>query len=131
MAKDGLFFKSTARIHPKYQVPSNSILLQCAIAVIMVLSGTFEQVLTYMGFALGVFPILTVFGVIKLRRDNPNAVRMPGYPLTQFLYIITGLLILGLSYAERPFESSIAALTVIAGIPAYYIFKKRMNQPLI
>ena len=128
MAKDGLFFKSAARIHPKYQVPSNSILLQCIIAVVMVLSGTFDQVLTYMGFALGVFPILTVFGVIKLRRDNPHAIRMPGYPVTQILYILTGLLILGLAYAERPLESSVAALTVLAGIPAYYLFKKGMHR---
>ncbi len=128
MAKDGLFFKSAGRIHEKFNVPSNSILLQCVIAVVMVLSGTFEQVLTYMGFALGIFPILTVFGVIKLRRDNPGAVRMPGYPITQFIYIAAGLLILGLSYAERPLESSIATLTVLAGIPAYYIFKKK-NGP--
>ena len=125
MAKDGLFFKSAGRIHKKYNVPSNSILLQCVIAVVMVLSGTFEQVLTYMGFALGIFPLLTVFGVIKLRRDNPDAIRMPGYPVTQFIYIAAGLLILGLSYAERPLESSIASLTVLAGIPAYYIFKKK------
>jgi len=125
MAKDGLFFKSAGRIHKKYNVPSNSILLQCIIAIVMVLSGTFEQVLTYMGFALGIFPILTVFGVTKLRRDNPGAIRMPGYPVTQFIFIAAGLLILGLSYAERPLESSIASLTVLAGIPAYYIFKKK------
>jgi len=124
MAKDGLFFKSAARIHEKYKVPSNSILIQCIIAVILVLSGTFEQVLTYMGFALGIFPVLTVFGVVKLRKDNPLAVRLPGYPFTMFLFVLTGLLILGLSYLERPLESSIAVLTVLAGIPAYYIFKK-------
>jgi basic amino acid/polyamine antiporter, APA family len=124
MAKDGLFFKSAGKIHEKYQVPSNSILLQCIIAVVMVLSGTFEQVLTYMGFALGIFPILTVFGVIKLRRENPDAIRMPGFPITQIIFIATSLLILGLSFAERPIESSIASLTVIAGIPAYYIFKR-------
>src|SRR5674476_425546 len=124
MAKDGLFFKAAGRIHPKFQVPSNSIVFQCIIAIIMVLSGTFEQVLTYMGFALGVFPILTVFGVAILRRNKPEALRLPGYPIAQIIFIISGLLILGLSYAERPIESSIAALTVIAGIPAYYIFKK-------
>jgi basic amino acid/polyamine antiporter, APA family len=127
MSKDGLFFKSAGRIHKKYQVPANSILLQCIIAVIMVLSGTFEQVLTYMGFSLGIFPILTVIGVIKLRRDNPSALRLPGYPFTQIIYVMTSLLILGLSYAERPVESSVAALTVIAGIPAYYMFKGKMN----
>jgi APA family basic amino acid/polyamine antiporter len=127
MAKDGLFFKSAARIHPKYKVPSNSILLQCLIAVILVLSGSFEQVLTYMGFALGIFPILTVFGVVKLRKVNPQATRLPGYPVTQFLYIIAGVLILGLSYLERPFESSIATVTVLAGIPAYYILKREIK----
>ena len=124
MAKDGLFFKSVAVVHKKFGVPSNSILLQCIIAVILVLSGTFEQVLTYMGFALGIFPILTVLGVWKLRKNNPDALRLPGFPVTQILYLMAGFLILFLSYLERPVESSIALLTVIAGIPAYYIFKK-------
>ena len=124
MAKDGLFFKSVARIHPRFQVPSNSIVLQGMIAVILALSGTFEQVLTYMGFALGIFPILTVLGVVKLRKDNPSALRLPGYPFTQIIYIGAGVMILVLSYLERPVESSIATLTVLIGIPAYYIFKK-------
>ena len=124
MATDGLFFKSAAKVHNKYGVPSNSILLQCVIAVILVLSGTFEQVLTYMGFALGIFPILTVIGVWKKRKENPLALRLPGFPVAQILYILTGLLILILSYLERPMESSIALLTVIIGIPAYFIFKK-------
>jgi APA family basic amino acid/polyamine antiporter len=124
MAKDGLFFKSVARIHPKFQVPSNSIILQCMIAVILALSGTFEQVLTYMGFALGIFPILTVLSVIKLRKENPTALRMAGYPYTQIIYVTTGVLILVLSFLERPAESSIALMVVAAGIPAYFIFKK-------
>jgi APA family basic amino acid/polyamine antiporter len=124
MAKDGLFFKSVARIHPKFQVPSNSIILQAIIAIILTLSGTFEQVLTYMGFALGIFPILTVFGVFKLRRVNKDSPRLPGYPIAQILYISAGVLILVLSFLERPVESGIAIITVIAGIPAYYLFKR-------
>jgi len=124
MAKDGLFFKSVAKIHPEFQVPSNSIVLQALIAVILTLSGTFEQVLTYMGFALGVFPILTVAGVFLQRRDNPAALKLPGFPFVQLIYIGAGVMILVLSYFERPVESSIASLTVIAGIPAYYLFKK-------
>jgi APA family basic amino acid/polyamine antiporter len=90
----------------------------------MVLSGTFEQVLTYMGFALGIFPILTVIGVFKLRNHNPTAVRLPGFPFTQILYVSVGVIILVLSFLERPVESSIASLTVIVGIPAYYLFKR-------
>jgi len=128
MASDGLFFKSVARIHPKFQVPSNSILLQGAIAVILALSGTFEQILTYMGFALGIFPILTIAGVFKQRRANPSAPKMPGYPLTQIIYILAGLMILVLSFMERPKESSIALLTVIVGIPAYYLFRRNNGK---
>lgn len=124
MAKDGLFFKSAAKIHDKFQVPSNSILLQCLIAVILTLSGTFEQVLTYMGFALGIFPIMTIIGVWKLRKNNPEALRLKGFPVTQIIYVMTGLLILILSFLERPVESSVALLTVAVGVPAYFIFKR-------
>jgi APA family basic amino acid/polyamine antiporter len=124
MAKDGLFFKSVAKIHKKFQVPSNSILLQCLIAVILVLSGTFEQVLTYMGFALGIFPVLAVMGIWKLRKTNPEALRIKGFPVIQIIYITAGILILVLSFLERPLESSIALVTVLVGIPFYFIFKK-------
>ncbi|MCX6303066.1 MAG: amino acid permease [Bacteroidia bacterium] len=124
MAKDGLFFKFAARIHPKFQVPSNSIVLQGFIAAILVISGSFEQVLTYMGFALGIFPILTVLGVWKLRKKDPGALRLNGFPVAQIIYVSAGILILVLSFLERSFESSIALLTVAAGVPAYFIFKR-------
>jgi basic amino acid/polyamine antiporter, APA family len=124
MARDGLFFRSVASIHPRFDVPSNSILLQCLLACILVLSGSFEQVLTYMGFALGIFPILTVAGVFRLRKSHPDAIRLPGFPITQIIYIASGIMILVLSFLERPAESSVALLTVAAGIPAYLYFKK-------
>ena len=125
MAKDGLFFRSAAKIHKKFQVPSNSILFQCLISLVLVLSGTFEQVLTYMGFALGIFPLLAVFGVWRLRKNNPGAVRIKGFPVTQIVYMAAGFLILLLSFLERPMESSIALLTVFVGIPFYFIFKNK------
>ena len=125
MANDGLFFRSVAKIHPRFQVPSNSILLQCVIAVILVLSGSFEQVLTYMGFALGIFPVLTVIGVWILRKNDPGALRLKGFPVTQIIYVAAGIMILILSFLERPAESSIALLTVAAGVPAYLIFRRK------
>jgi APA family basic amino acid/polyamine antiporter len=131
MAKDDLFFKSVARIHPKFQVPSNSILLQCLIAVVLALSGSFEQVLTYMGFALGIFPILTVLGVFRLRKENKGGIKLPGYPFTQIIYILAGIMILILSFLERPAESSIALAVVAAGIPAYLFFRKAGNNAQI
>lgn len=124
MAKDGLFFRSVAKIHPKFQVPSNSIVLQCVIACILALSGTFEQILTYMGFALGIFPVMTILGVFILRKRKGNNLKLPGYPVTQIIYILAGLMMLILSYLERPMESSIALLVIVAGIPAYFLFKR-------
>ena len=124
MAQDGLFFKSVAKVHPKFNVPSNSIILQCILAVILTLSGTFEQLLTYMGFALGIFPLLAVFGVFILRKNGSNSTKLRGYPFVQIIYILAGIMILVLSFLERPKESSIAIITVLIGIPAYYIFKR-------
>ncbi|MCU0409005.1 MAG: hypothetical protein MUD02_08665, partial [Bacteroidales bacterium] len=74
--------------------------------------------------SLGIFPILTVFGVFRLRKQKTGSILLAGFPFTQVIYIVTGVTMLVLSYLERPAESSVAALTVIAGIPAYYLFKR-------
>jgi len=131
MAKDGYFFRFAARIHPVHKVPDRSILLQGAIASLLVMMGTFEQILTYMGFSLGIFPILVVFGVFKLRRANVGSYRMPGYPIAPFVYIIFGLGILTLAFLQSPLISGIALGTTAMGIPAYFIFKKRYKNHAI
>jgi APA family basic amino acid/polyamine antiporter len=120
MAKDGYFFRSLAEVHPVFRVPSKAIVIQCLIAIVMVLSGTFEQILTYMGFGLGIFPILVVMGVFKL----PRADRPPLYAIAAVLFATVSALILVLAYLERPIESSIAILVVVAGIPFYAVFAK-------
>jgi APA family basic amino acid/polyamine antiporter len=124
MARDGIFFKSIAYVDPKCAVPSRSILLQGGIAALMVFFGTFEQLLTYMGFSLGIFPILAVLGVFKLRRSGQSAIRLPGYPVASALYILFGLAILVLSFLRQPTESLIAIATALAGIPVYLLFKR-------
>jgi len=78
-----------------------------------------------MGFALGIFPLLTVAGVWKLRKTNHEAIRLKGFPFTQIIYLLAGSLILLLSFLERPMESSVAILTVVAGIPAFYLFRRK------
>jgi basic amino acid/polyamine antiporter, APA family len=128
MAKDGLFFKSAAKIHPKFNVPSISIFIQCSIAIILTVSGTFEQILTFMGFSLGIFPLLAVSGVIKLRFSGKSTMKIPGFPVAQIIYLLSGLTILVLAYMERPFESSIGILTVLIGIPAYFIFRHQVTK---
>ncbi len=124
MAQDGYFFKSVAQLHPKYHVPTRAVALQGLISIVLVISGTFDQILTYMGFSLGIFPILAVFGVFKLRSGKSCSKKF-GFPIVQILYIIIGVLILVLAFCERPVESSIALLTVAIGIPIYYLFKKQ------
>ena len=124
MAQDGYFFKAIAKIHPKNKVPTNAILLQSVIAIVLVLSGTFEQIITYMGFALGLFPILAVAGVFILRKQNKSVLKLPGFPFVHIIFITAGISMLVLAYLERPVESSIALLTTFSGIPVYYWFKK-------
>lgn len=117
MAKDGYFFKAVAHVHPVFRVPSKAIVLQAFIAIVLVTSGTFDQILTYMGFCLGIFPILAVMGVFKLRLGL-------GYRVAAVLFAAVSLLILVLAYMERPVESSIAVLTVVLGVPFYIGFSR-------
>jgi APA family basic amino acid/polyamine antiporter len=127
MTKEGYFFAFASKVHPKYNVPVGAILLQSSIAIILVLSGTFEQILVYMGFSLGIFPILAVIGVFKIRRSGETALKLPGFPIVHIIFIFTGIVILILAFLERPLESSIAILTALSGIPVYYWFKWRKN----
>ncbi|MFC1502289.1 APC family permease [bacterium] len=124
MARDGYFFRFVSKVSERSGVPTKSIMLQCAISIIMVMSGTFDQILTYMGFSLGIFPILAVIGVFKLRTTQKSEYRMPGFPVIPLIYILAGVSILCLAYLERPVESTIALGTVLVGIPAFFLFKK-------
>jgi basic amino acid/polyamine antiporter, APA family len=125
MAKDRLFFKGLAHVHPRFNVPSRSIALQGAISSVMVFSGTFDQILTVMGFALGIFPLFTVAGVFRLRSSGTRSTMFSGYPWAPVIYLATGVCILLLAFFQRPTESSIAILSVLIGVPVYFYFKKK------
>ncbi len=124
MSRDGYFFKSISKVEPKTHVPVRAILLQGGLSLIMVVSGTFDQILTYMGFALGMFPILAVAGVFRLRKQNKNYLKMPGFPVVQIIFLLASISMLMLSFFERPVESGIALGTVLLGLPAYWYFWK-------
>ena len=127
MARDGCFFHFAAKIHPRYKTPSQSILFQGAIAGVMVLAGSFDQLLTYLGFALAIFPILAVLGVFKLRRRG-MARKLIGFPLTPIFFILTSSLMLVFSFLERPHESLVAIATLLLGIPLYFlVFRRKEN----
>ncbi len=128
MAKKGHFFKFASKINSKTQVPGRSIILQSFIAIAMVLTSTFDQILTFMGFSLGIFPILTIVGLFKLRRLRISQYKMPGFPYIAIIYLLIAISILILGYFERPLESSIAIGIVVLGIPAFYIFTAKKNE---
>jgi len=127
MAKDGCFFDFASKIHPRFKVPSKSIILQSLISIIILISGTFDQILTYMGFSLGIFPILAVIGIFKLRKMKLNSYKMPGYPVIPIIYISSAIFILIFGFLKSPIPSIVAILTVIFGIPVYFIFKKKKS----
>ena len=128
MARDGYFFKGVASVHPVHRVPSRAIVLQCLIAGIMVLSGTFDQILTYMGFCLGIFPILAVLGVFKLSNGDNDTSRFALYYVAAVLFACVSLAILILAYFERPVESSVALITVGMGVPCYLAFARAKRR---
>lgn len=128
MARNGYFFRFAAEVHDRYKVPWKSIIMQGVIASMIVALGTFDQILTYMGFSLGIFPILAVFGIYKLRRSGMGNVRLPGFPIVQAIYILASISILILAFLERSYESSIAIITVLLGIPTFFLFERRYRR---
>ncbi len=127
MAESGHFFGIAKRIN-RSNVPGISILLQSGLAIVFILSGTFAQIITLLSFSLGIFPILAVMGVFKIRMSGQAAMKTPWYPVPQVLFIIFSLAILVLAFLERPLESSVSLGIILAGIPAFYLLKKR-NDP--
>jgi APA family basic amino acid/polyamine antiporter len=128
MARDGIFFKSIATVDPRCCVPTRSILLQGGIAMLMAIPGT-KLLLTYMSFSLGIFPLLAVLGVFKLRRAGRSVVKLPGYPVTPAIYVLVGTTILVLAFLRQPGESLVAIGTALAGIPVYLWFKRASGRP--
>ena len=131
MARDGLFFKSAARVHPRYLTPHVAILALAFWGIILSLSGTFEQLFTYVIFGYWIFMALTVAGVIVLRRKRPELprpYRTWGYPVTPVLFILSAVFLTANSLL-RTFWNSFAGLGVIAvGIPVYFFWRGRLKK---
>ena len=130
MAKDRLFFSFAAKVHPRYKVPSKSIMLQGAVAVLMVLIGSVEQLLIFIGFSLNIFPWLAVIGLFKARRlgiGEETAVKVRGYPLVPIFFLFCSVTLMVLTYLNKPVESSIAVLTIVVGVPCYFLWVKNVK----
>jgi basic amino acid/polyamine antiporter, APA family len=132
MARDGLFFDAVARVQPRFRTPAVAILLQGTVASLLVLTGTFQQIITYTAFPNYAFLSLAVLGLIILRVREPalaRPFRVPGYPVTPvlFLGVFAWYLVNSLLYAFR--DTMVGILLTLAGLPLYFYWSRRRAQP--
>ncbi len=127
MSKDGVFFELFGRVHLKYKTPAFSIFFQAVIAILFILTSSFEKLLIYIGFTLALFAMLTVLGLMVLRL-KPGALRSPyktfGYPVTPLIFIVGNLWIAYFSIQTRPLTTLWSLVTIGTGILAYFYFRK-------
>ena len=130
MAKDGLFFRGMATVHPRFRTPSIAIVTQAIWSSILALSGTIEQLFVYMVFSAVLFWIVTVAGVFTLRKKQPELPRPYktwGYPVTPVIFIVacTGILINTLF--ESPLESFSGLGITAIGVPVYFYWRNKQR----
>lgn len=128
MAEDGLFFRSLAEVDPRYRTPVKSLWAQSSWAVLLTLSGTYEQLYTYVVFAGVLFHAATGAAVFVLRRtrpDLPRPYRAWGYPVVPALFVLVSLAMVANTLVERPVESLLGLLLVALGLPAYAYWRSR------
>ncbi len=128
MAKDGIFFRWCAAVHPRFHTPHLALLLQGGLAILLVLLGTYEQLFTYVIFAAWVFYALSALAVVVLRRkepDLPRPYRVWGYPVVPLVFVVTAACFLGNMLLERPVEAGWSCVILLAGVPVYLVWKRR------
>lgn len=127
MARDG-FFLPSAGVLNKQGVPERALWMQCIWASVLALSGTYGQLLDYLIFTALLFYIITIIGIFKLRRTQPDVPRPYkafGYPVIPFLYILMASAICVILLIYRTSTAGWGLLIVLIGVPIYYYLKKR------
>ncbi len=123
------YFKKTS----KKNIPIRAILLQSSIAISMILTGTFEQILIYCGFLLNIFAAITVYGSFILRRKglSKNTYKSPLYPFTQILFLSFSVWILFYLITQQPKECLFGSLNIIIGLITYLVNKKLIKKQTV
>jgi APA family basic amino acid/polyamine antiporter len=133
MARDGVFLRAAARIHARYRTPATAIIAQGVWSSALILSSTFEQLLTYTGFAVVLFAGVATLALFILRRVRPTEhrpFRAWGYPLAPALFCLVSLAIVVNSILESPGPSLAGLLIITAGVPIYWWSRRnRASSP--
>jgi APA family basic amino acid/polyamine antiporter len=124
MARDGLFLPSAAVLHSRFGTPARAIGVQTLLASILVLLGSFDQIISYFIFVVVVFIALTVAALFILRRKETRTAPYltPGYPVTPVVFLLLVALLLFLLGSNNPRQSFLGVAVVGLGIPVYYFF---------
>jgi len=127
MAKDRLFFRRVAVVHPRFHTPGFAIIIQAAWAFFLTLSGKYEQLFTFVMFVAIIIWISAVLSVFTLRKKYPQLPRPYktwGYPVVPAIFIVASFGILINTLIEKPLESLVGLALTGLGIPAYFLWKK-------
>lgn len=130
MAQDGLFFRQAGHLN-KNAVPSIGLWIQCIVACLWSLSGSYGQLLDMISFVVVVFYMLTIAGVFILRKKRPDLERPYktfGYPVMPILYIFMGLAFCILLIIYKPEFTWPGLIIVLIGIPIYFVALARKKQ---
>ena len=132
MARDGLFLRTAASLHPRYGTPARAIAFQAVLASLLVLLGTFYEIVSYFIFVVVIFIALTVAAVFVLRsKDNAAAQHAAveyltrGYPLTPVIFLLLMTILLALLGANNPQQALLGVLVVALGLPVYFLLFRR------
>lgn len=130
MARDGYFFRPLARIHPARRTPSVAILILSLWACLLIFTGRYRELFTYVIFASWIFYGMTAAAVIVLRRKKPQLerpYRAVGYPLLPVLFTLSAAGIVVSTLLHSPRESAIGLVLILAGLPFYFRWSKQSH----
>ncbi len=126
MARDGVFFKRLAIVHPTLGTPAFAIVAIAIWAAVLACTGTFEQLLTYVVFTGWIFYGLGALSVFVYRRREPHAprpFRVPGYPLTPVLFVASAAALVLNTLITQPARAAAGVIAVLIGTPAFYAWR--------
>lgn len=127
MARQGLFFRTFGEVHAHFATPVPSLLGQGAWACLLVFTGTYEQLFTYVVFASWIFYAMSATGVLLLRKMKPEIPRPYktwGFPATPIIFALFAIVLVVVSVIENPRDTLVGLAMIVSGIPAYLFWAR-------
>ena len=134
MSRDGYFFKAIAEVHPRFHTPYVSLVVQCALSIVLLLLGaSFRQLFSLAIFAEWLFYMIAGSTIFVFRYREPNAdrpYRVLGYPVVPAIFIAASAALLYYTFTDNLANSAGGCLVILAGVPVFYFFARRRPAAL-